>query len=228
MAFQFPSDLEVLFFLHHQPEVPIWTHDSDDNDSQRNQTAPRANPRSTGLTLEQNGLLTTPWILGRLVPCGVRQNRVPSPDPQSWGTSAQRRGIRLHLSRVGRVSPSSPRFLFYTPESFPNDDSTTRENLCLSVGVKTRTNHPLAQAEPQSTGVVALAGVAGKRCVGDKTCFESRRLLPSASATARHNGRECAASHRHEGIGALDREEHSRDRSAAGNQAGRELPLHAP
>lgn len=124
--------------------------------------------------------------------------------------------------------PASPRFLFYTPESFPNDDSTTGENLCLSVGVKTRTNHPLAQAEPQSTGVVALAGVAGKRCVGDKTCFESRRLLPSASATARHNGRECAASHRHEGIGALDREEHSRDRSAAGNQAGRELPLHAP
>lgn len=89
VAFQFPSDLEVLFFPHHQPEVPIWTHDSDDNDSQRNQTAPRANPRSTGLALEQNGLLTTPWILGRLVPCGVRQNRVPSPDTQSWGTSAQ-------------------------------------------------------------------------------------------------------------------------------------------
>lgn len=123
MAFQFPSDLEVLFFPHHQPEVPIWTHDSDDNDSHRSQTAPRANPRSTGLALEQNGLLTTPWILGRLVPCGVRQNRVPSPDTQSWGTSAQRRGIRHHLSRVGRVS----RRLLDSYSTHPNRQHNSRE-----------------------------------------------------------------------------------------------------
>lgn len=154
--------------------------------------------------------------------CDRTGSRVPT--PKSWGTSAQRRGIRLHLSRVGRDS----RRLLDSSSITPNRSHNTTRQLartchCRPATRPKQTTH-WPRSSPSQQDVVALAGVAGKRCVGDKTCFESRRLLPSTSATARHNGRERAASHRHEGIGALDREEHSRDRSAAGNQAGRELP----
>lgn len=104
--------------------------------------------------MEQNGA----WTPGRVVPCGVRQDRVPSPDTQKLGNlgSTTWNPTSPEPRRAG--VPASPRSLFYNLESLPRDDRTTRENLRLSVGVKTKTNHPLAHAEPQLTGRRRVSG----------------------------------------------------------------------
>lgn len=76
-----------------------------------------------------NGQHTTPWTLGRVVPCGVRQDRVPSPDTQKLGNlgSTTWNPTSSEPRRAG--FPASPRFLFYNSESLPQHDKTTRENL---------------------------------------------------------------------------------------------------
>jgi hypothetical protein len=118
----------VVFFPYPRPvNVPSWIHNCGDNNRQRRSDSAGAKPRSTGLALEQNGHCAAHNAVDAWPARSVRGATGPGPESRhpSRGTSAQRRGIRLHLNRVGRVS----RRLLDSSSTHPNRSHTTTGQL---------------------------------------------------------------------------------------------------